>query len=328
MCDETTNETHDLALAARGLTRREFAALGAAAALSACASNGNDRPGEQELVEETVRITTADGIADAFFVHPAKGKWPGVIMWPDIAGLREAKRIMARRLASAGHSVLVVNQYYRSQPAPVFLAVVGRRVVVQQHVGGKQPVGDVIHHQQAASQASAQGVVPAGVEGVMVDNHPVRRRAAKCGAGVANVLLPSHLGPGVVWWQVIGGRRLQVGGHGRQPNHRDRCLLQNVRRHDVEGAHQHHHVGALFLQGLRQRKTPPKVAGAHGPGCIHAQCDTHAALQRCSRRRESASNISSARSQSSGVSMSCTRLLGRMTGAESLEKMALPASQA
>ena len=119
MCDETTNETHDLALAARRLTRREFAALGAAAALSACASNGNDRPGEQELVEETVRITTADGIADAFFVHPAKGKWPGVIMWPDIAGLREAKRIMARRLASAGHAVLVVNQYYRSQPAPV-----------------------------------------------------------------------------------------------------------------------------------------------------------------------------------------------------------------
>lgn len=119
MCDETTSETHDEALAARRLTRREFAALGAAAALSACASTGSDRPGEQELTEATVRITTADGIADAFFVHPAKGKWPGVIMWPDIAGLREAKRIMARRLASAGHAVLVVNQYYRSQPAPV-----------------------------------------------------------------------------------------------------------------------------------------------------------------------------------------------------------------
>lgn len=119
MCDETTSETHDRALAARGLSRREFAALGAAVALGACASNGSERPGEQELTERTVRITTPDGIADAFFVHPAKGKWPGVIMWPDIAGLREAKRIMARRLASAGHAVLVVNQYYRSQPAPV-----------------------------------------------------------------------------------------------------------------------------------------------------------------------------------------------------------------
>ncbi|MCB2048846.1 MAG: dienelactone hydrolase family protein [Novosphingobium sp.] len=119
MCDETTAETHDRALAARGLTRREFAALGSAAALAACASNGTERPGEQELVEETVHITTGDGLADAFFVHPAKGKWPGVIMWPDIAGLREAKKIMARRLASAGYAVLVVNQYYRSQPAPV-----------------------------------------------------------------------------------------------------------------------------------------------------------------------------------------------------------------
>lgn len=119
MCDETTAELHDAALAARGLSRREFAALGAAVALSACASNGNARPGEQELFEETVRITTADGIADAFFVHPAKGKWPGVIMWPDIAGLREAMKIMARRLASSGHAVLVVNQYYRTQPAPV-----------------------------------------------------------------------------------------------------------------------------------------------------------------------------------------------------------------
>lgn len=117
MCDETSSATHDRALAARGLTRRKFAALGAAAALSACASNGSERPGDQELVEETVRITTMDGIADAFFVHPAKGKWPGVIMWPDIAGLREAMKIMARRLASAGHAVLVVNQYYRSQPA-------------------------------------------------------------------------------------------------------------------------------------------------------------------------------------------------------------------
>lgn len=119
MCDETTSETHDRALAARGLTRRDFAALGAAAALSACASNGSEHPGEQELLEETVRITTADGIADAFFVHPVKGKWPGVIMWPDIAGVREAMKIMARRLASSGFAVLVVNQYYRSQPAPV-----------------------------------------------------------------------------------------------------------------------------------------------------------------------------------------------------------------
>ena len=119
MCDEQTDRAQDEALARRGLTRRQFAALGSTAALAACAGAGNGRLNEATLAETTVRITTEDGIADAFFVHPAKGRHPGVIMWPDIAGLREAKRIMARRLAQAGHAVLLVNPYYRSQPAPV-----------------------------------------------------------------------------------------------------------------------------------------------------------------------------------------------------------------
>ena len=121
MCDQTTDSDFDKALARRGLTRRQFAAAGSVAALSACSTYGpgSTAAASDELVERTVRVTTQDGIADAFFVHPASGKHPGVIMWPDIAGLREAKRVMARRLAQAGHAVLVVNQYYRSQPAPV-----------------------------------------------------------------------------------------------------------------------------------------------------------------------------------------------------------------
>jgi carboxymethylenebutenolidase len=60
---------------------------------------------------------------DAFFVHPAKGKHPGVILWPDIAGLRDAYKVMARRLAGQGYAVLVLNQYYRSAPAPIFKAI-------------------------------------------------------------------------------------------------------------------------------------------------------------------------------------------------------------
>jgi carboxymethylenebutenolidase len=66
-----------------------------------------------------VNITTADGMADAFFVHPARGRHPGVIFWPDVAGLREVNKVMARRLAAAGHAVLVVNPYYRDAPAPI-----------------------------------------------------------------------------------------------------------------------------------------------------------------------------------------------------------------
>ena len=120
MCDQHTAKAQDEALARHGLTRREFAGMSSAAALAGCAGTAaNGEGASDELLERMVRVTTEDGVADAFFVHPAKGAHPGVIMWPDIAGLRDAKKIMARRLANEGYAVLVVNQYYRSQPAPV-----------------------------------------------------------------------------------------------------------------------------------------------------------------------------------------------------------------
>jgi carboxymethylenebutenolidase len=51
-------------------------------------------------------------------VHPVKGKHPGVLMWPDIFGLRPAFHQMATRLAESGYSVLVVNPFYRTRRAP------------------------------------------------------------------------------------------------------------------------------------------------------------------------------------------------------------------
>ena len=119
MCDDFTRIADDEALARKGLTRREFAAFSAAAALAGCSGSANGSDGAGELAERMVRITTDDGIADAFFVHPVEGAHPGIVMWPDIAGLREVMKIMARRLAASGYGVLVVNQYYRSAPAPV-----------------------------------------------------------------------------------------------------------------------------------------------------------------------------------------------------------------
>lgn len=118
MCDEFTAEAETAHLARRGISRRQFAALGAGAALAGCAGTVR-ADGGATVSERPVSITTADGICDGFFVHPAKGRHPGVILWPDIAGLRDAFKIMARRLAAQGHAVLVVNQYYRSSPAPV-----------------------------------------------------------------------------------------------------------------------------------------------------------------------------------------------------------------
>ena len=42
----------------------------------------------------------------------------GVLMWPDIFGLRPAFRQMGKRLAESGYSVLVVNPFYRAKKAP------------------------------------------------------------------------------------------------------------------------------------------------------------------------------------------------------------------
>lgn len=119
MCDDATATAEEQALARKGLSRREFAALGASAALAGCAGGAMDGEDNSEIREGIVEITTADGVADAFFVRPAKGAHPGIVMWPDIAGLRDAFKVMARKLAADGFAVLVVNQYYRGGPAPV-----------------------------------------------------------------------------------------------------------------------------------------------------------------------------------------------------------------
>ena len=120
MCDQDTEADNETWLA---LNRRQFTALGAGAAamtiVPGCMAQTHDGAGAMKVASRAVTITTPDGKADAFFVHPEGGKHPAVIMWPDIAGLRDAYRTMGTRLAEAGYAVLVVNQYYRSSPAPI-----------------------------------------------------------------------------------------------------------------------------------------------------------------------------------------------------------------
>jgi carboxymethylenebutenolidase len=74
------------------------------------------------VTELDVNVTTPDGVADCYFVHPASGTAPGVLMWPDIFGLRPAFRQMGKRLAESGYSVLVVNPFYRVKKAPTAAA--------------------------------------------------------------------------------------------------------------------------------------------------------------------------------------------------------------
>ncbi|MBV8897482.1 MAG: dienelactone hydrolase family protein [Acidobacteriaceae bacterium] len=71
-----------------------------------------------EVTEADVNVTTPDGTADCYFVHPASGTAAGVLIWPDIFGLRPAFRQMGKRLAESGYSVLVVNPFYRTKKAP------------------------------------------------------------------------------------------------------------------------------------------------------------------------------------------------------------------
>jgi len=66
------------------------------------------------VTESDVNVKTPDGTADCYFVHPTTGTAPGVVLWPDIFGLRSTMRTMGKRLAESGYSVLVVNPFYRS----------------------------------------------------------------------------------------------------------------------------------------------------------------------------------------------------------------------
>src|SRR6186713_2238057 len=128
MCDQDQFEKDRLEYEARGLvTRREFGALLGAGMAMLLPRVVN----AVAVTESDVSVTTPDGTADCYFVHPASGAVAGVLMWPDIFGLRPAFRQMGKRLAESGYSVLVVNPFYRVQKAPTAPA------------GAKTPIADV-----------------------------------------------------------------------------------------------------------------------------------------------------------------------------------------
>jgi len=115
MCDQKHFDDDLEDFERRGLiTRRQFGVLlgaGVAMMLPGVANAAT-------VTESEVTITTPDGTADCYFVHPASGTAPGVLIWPDIFGLRPAFRSMGKRLAESGYSVLVVNPFYRTHKAP------------------------------------------------------------------------------------------------------------------------------------------------------------------------------------------------------------------
>jgi len=129
MCDQDHFDDDTLDYEARGLvTRRQFGALIGAGIAMALPQVVN----AVAVIEAEVSITTPDGTCDAYFVHPATGTAPGVVVWPDIFGLRGAMRQMGKRLAETGYSVLVVNPFYRTQKSPTAVK------------GAATPIADVV----------------------------------------------------------------------------------------------------------------------------------------------------------------------------------------
>ncbi len=95
------------------------------------------------VTESEVTVTTPDGSADCYFVHPSSGAAPGVLVWPDIFGLRPAFRQMGKRLAESGYAVLVVNPFYRTKKAPT--AENGAATPIQQLMPLAQSLSETTH---------------------------------------------------------------------------------------------------------------------------------------------------------------------------------------
>jgi carboxymethylenebutenolidase len=129
MCDQDHFDEDRKEYEARGMvTRKQFGAMLGAGIAMMLPQVAN----AAAVTESDVNVATPDGSADCYFVHPASGAAPGVLIWPDIFGLRPAFRQMGKRLAESGYSVLVVNPFYRAKKAPTAAA------------GGATPLQDVM----------------------------------------------------------------------------------------------------------------------------------------------------------------------------------------
>jgi carboxymethylenebutenolidase len=115
MCDDHSIEDMlEYSRRSGDLTRRRFGALSLGAGLIAMLPR---MAGAAAVTESEVEIKTPDGVADAYFVRPSSGAHPAVLVWTDI--MRPAFKMMGKRLAEAGYSVLVPNPFYRARKAPV-----------------------------------------------------------------------------------------------------------------------------------------------------------------------------------------------------------------
>ena len=139
MCDQDRFEKDLKEYEAKGMvTRREFGVMMGAGMVMMLPQVRN----AVSVTESEVSVKTPDGTADCYFAHPATGTAAGVLVWPDIFGLRPAFRQMGKRLAESGYSVLVVNPFYRAQKAPTAAR------------GGQTPIQEVLPFAQGLNETT------------------------------------------------------------------------------------------------------------------------------------------------------------------------------
>ncbi len=140
MCDQDHFEVDRKKFEALGLvTRKQFGMMLGAGMAMILPQVAN----AAAVTESDVTVTTPDGTADCYFVHPSNGTAAGVLVWPDIFGLRPAFRQMGKRLAESGYSVLVVNPFYRVKKAPT--AENGAATPIQQVMPLMQALNETTH---------------------------------------------------------------------------------------------------------------------------------------------------------------------------------------
>jgi carboxymethylenebutenolidase len=140
MCDQDHSEQDRQDYEKLGLvTRKQFGVMLGAGVAMLLPKVAN----AAAVTESEVNVKTPDGTADCYFVHPSSGTAPGVLIWPDIFGLRPAFRQMGKRLAESGYSVLVVNPFYRTKKAPT--ADKGAATPIQQVLPLAQTLNETTH---------------------------------------------------------------------------------------------------------------------------------------------------------------------------------------
>ena len=199
MRDHNT-QSDQTATAPAGVSRRQFAGYGALAAVGAVtgAPAVAAATGARELSERVVTVATPHGPARALFVHPAEGSHPGMVMWPDMAGLREGSMAIGRRLAAQGYAVLVVDRCASKAPqqtnrdAKAFAAFLGAQDAVAASTGAYTlrtvAAFPVVRGLEASAIRGAQaGFLFAVAPGVRRSDAAVLRDAARAAHRLASV---------------------------------------------------------------------------------------------------------------------------------------------